>query len=302
MHRNLNITLTALAPIAWGSTYLVTSEWLPADYPITVAMLRALPAGLLLLLFSRHWPTQQQWLQAFVLGGLNFTIFWTCLFVAAYRLPGGVAATLGAIQPLLVMAFAYLIFQQVTPLRAIFAALTGIIGIALLVLKSSVQLDAVGISAALIGTIAMAGGTVLTKKWRNNVPLLTFTSWQLTAGGILLLPLSLLLEPALPPFNTQHILSFIWLGVFGAALSYAAWFRGIAILGTVPASILMFLSPVTAILLGWLILEQSLNMSQIMGCGIIFISIILAQRPPNSLTTRQNKASQETTLQSCNSE
>lgn len=237
MRHNLNIFLTALAPIAWGSTYLVTSEWLPAGYPITVAMLRALPAGLLLLLFARHWPSQQQWLQAFVLGGLNFTIFWICLFVAAYRVPGGVAATLGAIQPLLVMAFAYLIFQQTVSLRAISCALAGIIGVALLVLRSSIQLDAMGVGAALIGAIAMAGGTVLTKKWRTDVPLLTFTSWQLTAGGLLLLPLSFIFEPPLPPLTAPHILSFIWLGVFGAALSYAAWFRGIAVLGAVPVSI-----------------------------------------------------------------
>ncbi|CAI2931745.1 protein of unknown function [Aminobacter niigataensis] len=49
MSRNSDLLLTAIAPAIWGSTYIVTTEFLPAGYPLTVAMLRALPAGLLLL-------------------------------------------------------------------------------------------------------------------------------------------------------------------------------------------------------------------------------------------------------------
>ena len=47
MARNTDVLLTAIAPAIWGSTYLVTTELLPQGYPLTVAMLRALPAGLL---------------------------------------------------------------------------------------------------------------------------------------------------------------------------------------------------------------------------------------------------------------
>ena len=57
-------------------------------------MLRALPAGLLLLLFVRQLPQGVWWPRVFLLGALNFSVFWAMLFVAAYRLPGGVAATL----------------------------------------------------------------------------------------------------------------------------------------------------------------------------------------------------------------
>ena len=74
-----------------------------------MATLRALPAGLLLLLFVRQLPQGVWWPRVFLLGALNFSVFWAMLFVAAYRLPGGVAATLGAIQPLLVIALARLL-------------------------------------------------------------------------------------------------------------------------------------------------------------------------------------------------
>ena len=100
MSRSSDLLLTALAPAIWGSTYVVTTLMLPADYPLTVAMLRALPAGILLLLAVRQLPQGVWWLRAFILGALNFSVFWALLFVAAYRLPGGVAATLGAVQPL----------------------------------------------------------------------------------------------------------------------------------------------------------------------------------------------------------
>jgi len=221
MNHYQDMMLTATAPIIWGTTYWVTSEYLPADYPITVAMLRALPAGLFLLLLVRHWPTKTQWLQATILGGLNFTIFWVCLFIAAYRLPGGVAATLGAIQPLIVMALSYIVLRQTVSIHAIFCAIAGIFGVALLVLQSSINLDGIGITAALCGALAMALGTILTKKWRGEIPLLTFTSWQLTAGGLLLLPLAWGLEPALPSLTMHHILGLSWLSIAGAAISYS---------------------------------------------------------------------------------
>ena len=54
--RNGDVLLTAIAPAIWGSTYLVTTGLLPQGYPLTVAMLRALPAGLILLLLVRRLP------------------------------------------------------------------------------------------------------------------------------------------------------------------------------------------------------------------------------------------------------
>ena len=54
MSRPTDTILTAMAPMVWGSTYFVTTEFLPDVYPLTVAMLRALPAGLILLLIVRQ--------------------------------------------------------------------------------------------------------------------------------------------------------------------------------------------------------------------------------------------------------
>lgn len=278
MQRNLDLILTAVAPAIWGSTYLVTTELLPQGYPLTVSVIRALPAGLLLLLAVRRLPHGIWWLRVLMLGALNFSIFWAMLFVSAYRLPGGVAATVGAIQPLIVILLAHVLLGSSARLAAIVAAAAGIGGVALLILTPHAALDPVGIAAGLAGAVSMAFGTVLTRKWQPPVSPLAFTAWQLTAGGLLLLPMALWLEPALPPLTGANLLGLAYLGLIGAALTYILWFRGIAKLGPAAVSPLGFLSPLTAVILGWWWLGQALSPAQILGIVVVLGSIWLGQR------------------------
>jgi|UPI0004B17633 probable blue pigment (indigoidine) exporter len=273
-----DLLLTAIAPAIWGSTYVVTTEFLPNFPPMTVAMLRALPAGLLLLLIVRQLPTGIWWARIFMLGALNFSIFLSMLFIAAYRLPGGVAATVGAVQPLLVVFLAYFVLASPIRLVSILAALTGAAGVALLVLTPRAALDPIGVMAGLAGAASMACGMVLSRKWQPPVSLLTFTAWQLTAGGLLLVPVALLLEPAIPVLTMTNVLALTWLGLIGMALTYLLWLRGVTRLDSSVVSPLLLLSPVTAVLLGWLFLDQTLTALQIAGGIFVIGSIWLGQR------------------------
>lgn len=278
MRRNADLFLTALAPTIWGSTYVVTTLMLPPGYPLTVAMLRALPAGILLLLWGRALPHGVWWLRVFVLGALNFSVFWALLFVAAYRLPGGVAATLGAIQPLVVIALARLLLGSPVRGLSVAAALAGLAGVAMLVLTPKAALDPIGVAAGLGSAASMALGTVLSRRWQPPVSALTFTSWQLTAGGILLVPAALLLEAPLPHFTLVNVMGIAWLGLIGAALTYVLWFRGVARLEPAAVSSLGFLSPLSATVLGWAILGQSLSPLQLAGMAVVVGSVWLSQR------------------------
>lgn len=280
--RASDLLLTAIAPAIWGSTYIVTTEFLPDYSPMTVAMLRALPAGLLLLLVVRQLPTGIWWLRIFILGALNFSIFWSMLFVSAYRLPGGVAATVGAVQPLIVIFLAAAVLGSTIRTISVLAAMIGLAGVALLVLTPQATLDPVGIAAGLAGAVSMAFGTVLTRKWQPPVSLLAFTAWQLTAGGLLLVPAALLVEPSVPLPTMPNLLGLVWLGLIGAALTYILWFRGIARLDSPVVSSLGFLSPVTAVLLGWAFLNQTLTGLQIAGVCLVIGSIWLGQRSNRS--------------------
>ncbi|MDN4173447.1 hypothetical protein QWY28_10870 [Nocardioides sp. SOB77] len=86
------VALAAVAPTAWGTTYLTAEALLPPDRPLFGAAVRALPAGLLLLAWCRRLPRGDWWWRAVVLGLCNIGLFFPVLFLAAYALPGGLAA------------------------------------------------------------------------------------------------------------------------------------------------------------------------------------------------------------------
>ena len=109
---------TALAPMMWGSTNLVTTEILPPNRPFTAALIRVLPAGLLLLAWTRRLPRRGEWGFVALLGFLNIGFFQAMLFVAAYRLPGGLAAVLSSTQTLMVLVFTWLIGKTMPPKAA----------------------------------------------------------------------------------------------------------------------------------------------------------------------------------------
>ncbi|OCP07494.1 MULTISPECIES: EamA family transporter [unclassified Ensifer] len=277
-NRTVDLALTALAPAIWGSTYLVTTEFLPAGYPLTVAMLRALPAGLLLLLIVRRLPEGIWWPRTFILGALNFSFFWAMLFVSAYRLPGGVAATVGAVQPLIVILLSRVFLGSPIRTLSVVAGLAGIVGVGLLVLTPGATLDPLGVLAGLAGAVSMAFGTVLSRHWAPPVPPLTFTAWQLAAGGLLLVPVVLFFEPSLPSLTVANMLGLAYLGLIGAAFTYLLWFRGLSRLEPSAVSPLGFLSPVVAILLGWGVLGEQLTPVQALGILVVFVSVWLSQR------------------------
>lgn len=274
-NRTTLILLTALAPALWGTTYLTTSLFLPPDRPLLAATLRALPAGLLLLIVCRRLPRGAWWWKSWVLGVLNIGAFFALLFVAAYRLPGGVAAIVGGIQPLIVALLASrLLHERLTP-RTLIAGVAGVFGVALITLQAQARLDALGLLAAAGGTVAMALGIVLTRRWGSPAAPLTTTAWQLMTGGLTLLVLLFVFEGlptvALTPVN---VAAYAYLSLVGTAFAYVMWFRGIAALPASTTAFLGLVSPVVAIVLGWAVAHQALSAVQLAGVAVVLGSIV----------------------------
>ena len=271
------VLATALAPVAWGTTYAVTTELLPPGRPLLAATLRALPVGLLLVAIARRRPPTAEWLKVAVLGTLNVGAFFALLFVAAHRLPGGVAATLGAVQPLLAAGLAALLLAERVRSRTLVAGALGIVGVALLVLRADAALDGWGVAAGLAGTASMATGVVLTKRWGRSLPLLAMTGWQLVAGGLVLTPTMLLVEGPPPALTAENVVGHVWLGVVGTALAYALWFRGVESLPVQQVSLLGLCSPLVATAVGWLLLDQSLAPDQVAGAAFVLAALRIGQ-------------------------
>ncbi|MGH9971070.1 MAG: EamA family transporter [Pyrinomonadaceae bacterium] len=272
-----DVLLTALAPIIWGTTYFVTTQFLPPNRPLFVSTIRATPIGLLMLAGLRELPKGISLLRTSVLGTLNIGLFFALLFTAAYRLPGGVVATLMAIQPLLVALLAWVILAEHPALRTFLAAAFGLLGVTLIVLGPTAPLDTVGVIAGLAATLVMASGTVLTKRWGRSAPLVVFTSWQLVAGGLILLPFALVVEGSPPTLTTRNLFGFAWLGMVGTGIAYTLWFRGLGKLKASTVALLGLLSPVSAVLLDLLLLQKSFSRVQVGGAALVLGSIVISQ-------------------------
>jgi probable blue pigment (indigoidine) exporter len=260
---------TVLAPVSWGTTYVAITEFLPAGRPLLVAAMRVVPAGVILLLagagVSRWRPRGGDWWRTATLATFNFGIFFPLLVVAVYHLPGGVAAAAGGLQPLLVAGFTCLLGGPRPRPRDLAVGVVAALGVALVVLRPGAGLDLVGLLAAAGANVSFAVGVVLTKRFPSSANRLADTGWQLLMGGLVLVPLTAVLEGAPPALTGRNLAGFAYLGLIGTALAFVVWFAGIRRLPASVPPLLGLAAPVTGAALGWAVLGQSLSPVQLTG-------------------------------------
>ncbi len=273
--------LTTCAPAAWGTTYLVTERLLPPDRPLLSATLRALPTGLVLLAVTRRLPRGDWWWRAALLGVCNIGMFFPLLFLAAYRLPGGLASTLQATSPLAVMALAALVIGERAGAARVVAAGVGVVGVALLVLRSPGHLDTLGLVGAFGSVAVSALGFVLIKRWTPPVDLLTLVSWQLVVGGLARLPVAWLAEGPPPHLDAGAVGGYLWLMVAGTGLAYWCWFTGLRAMPAGAVSLIGLVNPVVGTTLGVAVAGEAFGPLQALGVVLVLGGVVAGQ--PGSL-------------------
>jgi len=280
--------LTAVAPISWGTTYLVTTEFLPPHRPLLAGMLRALPVGMLLVAPTRELPSGVWWWRILVLGTLNVGAAFACIFIAAYRLPGGVAATIAAAQPCFVLLVAWQLLAERPSARRVIAACTGFVGVGLLAFAPEAHLDPLGLVAAVLNPVVIAFGTVLTQHWGRPTSLGAFTGWQLVVGGLLLVPLAFVIEGPVPALTPSNVLALVYLGLVGTGLAYWLWFRGIERISASTVTFLVLLVPLVAAGLDFVVLHRRLTPTQLVGASLVLGSVVAAgPREPAGATLEE---------------
>ena len=285
------IALTALAPAVWGTTYIVTTHALPTGHPVFAALMRTLPAGTLALALTRRLPSGQWWWKSLVLGALNMACFFPLLFVAAQRLPGGVAATLGAAQPIIVAGLAVVVLSERPSAWRLMWGGIGVVGVALVVLGPQAGLDVLGVTAGLGGAVSMGLGVVLTKRWGkpDRVSALSLAGWQLTGAGLLLVVPALLIDGVPTGIDATAVAGYSWLGLVGGLAAYVLWFEGIRRLPVTPTALLGLLSPLTAALLGHVIAGEVLSPIQLLGFALALTAMTAGQLAPPSSRSSSRK-------------
>lgn len=267
----------AIAPIAWGSTYFVTREFLPADIPLWGAVLRALPAGVLLLVIRRQLPRGAWWWRSVVLGALNMGAFFALVYVAAQLLPTSIASTIMATSPIVMMAFAWLLVSERLRALPLVGAVVGLAGVVLMLVTGAASVDPWGVAASIAAMSMSSLGYILAKRWGGGVDLLALTSWQLIAGGAMLVPFAFAVEGAPPALDAPALAAFGYVSIVATALAFVAWFGGLRHLDAGTVGLIGLLNPVTGVLLGVLVAGETLSMQQLVGLALVFVGIVMGQ-------------------------
>ncbi|MEU9043050.1 MULTISPECIES: EamA family transporter [unclassified Kitasatospora] len=272
---------TALAPLTWGANYYVTHAYLPADRPLWGAALRALPAGLLLLALARRRPHGPWWWRSALLGLLNTAVFFVLLYLASQLLPTSAAATVMAASPLAMLLTAWALAGQ-RPRRAHLAgAVVGLAGVALALfggLGTGGATGWTGLATSAAAMLVSSVGYVLAARWREGADPLAATSWQLTAGGLMLLPLAAATEGAPPAMDTPTLLAFAYTTLIATALAFTCWFAGLRHLPAGTVGLLGLLNPLAGVLLGTALDGDPFGVRQ--GAGLVLVAAgILLGRP-----------------------
>ncbi|MEV4264337.1 EamA family transporter [Kribbella sp. NPDC049584] len=269
--------VTAIAPVAWGTNYFVTHEYLPTGHPLYGAVFRALPAGLLLLCVARRLPRGVWWWRSLLLGVCNMGAFFALIYLASQLLPVSLASTIMSASPLTMALFAWALLAERPTVPVLAGAAAGIAGVCLLLGAGATTVNLRGVAASAAALTMSSFGYVLAKKWgRADGPIET-TAWQLIAGGLVLIPFAVIFEGDPPELDLPAIGGFAYVGLVATALAFTAWFTGLRHLSAATVGLIGLLNPVTGVLLGVLVSGEVLTIQQVLGLGLVLFGITLSR-------------------------
>ncbi|OIK01031.1 EamA family transporter [Streptomyces monashensis] len=271
------VALTAVAPVAWGTNYFVTHEFLPADRPLYGAALRALPAGLVLLALRRRRPRGAWWWRSAVLGLLNMSVFFVLVYAASQLLPTSVAATVMAVSPLTMILIAWPLVSERPRTAHLACAAIGLAGVCLMLLTGTEGVSVPGVLASAAAMLVSSFGHILAKRWSAGADVLASTAWQLTAGGLFLLPVAAAVEGPPPALSTSTLLAFGYVALVATALAFTAWFTGLRHLPAGTVGLIGLLNPVTGVLLGTAVAGETVTVQQLCGLVLVLAGVVLGQ-------------------------
>lgn len=280
----MNTLLYIFLCIVWGTTWLAIKIGLQEIPPFLGAFIRMLLAAFILIIYNR---TTSQSLPGNLKDKLK--IAWPGLFIfgVSYALAyfgmkyinSGMAAVFFATLPLFVAPFVPIMVKSE---KITFQSFIGIIigfGGVVVIFNGSISMDENAILGAILFlcSSSIAGFfTVYQKVYLTKSPIFPMLAWQFTVGGLFLLLLSALTETwSGDYYNFTAVGSILYLTIFGSILSFAGYYRLLRYIATLKMSMIAFITPITALFVGYLVLDEKLGFYDAVGASLVLISIII---------------------------
>jgi len=267
--------------LLWGSSFFFVEVVISELPPLTIVFLRVVLAAVALWFFAiviglRPPVTLGAWTAFFIMGLLNNVIPFTLIVWGQTHIASGLASILTATAPLFTVIVAGILLadERTTPMKLIGVTL-GFFGVILMIGPSALSglgVDVLAQISVLGAAMAYAFAGVFGRRFKamGINPVIT-AAGQVTASSIILAPLAFYIDR---PFSLQiphieTIAAIIGLAILSTAVAYILYFRILASAGATNLQLVAFLIPVSAILLGSLVLDETLELIHFLGMALI---------------------------------
>ncbi|MGN4127957.1 DMT family transporter [Lysinibacillus sphaericus] len=275
------IALLLLTTFLMGSSFAIVKLGLLYSSPLLLAAIRFILAGVIMsiiviLLKRPHPTTTGNWLKILTIGAFQTTGVMGCIFLSLRTITASESSILTFTNPLLVVVLATVFAQARYRFYQWGGVVVGLVGV---IITMGAQIDfKIGIIFGILSAVFWAIATLLAKKWGVLFDTWVLSAYQMLFGGLLLVLGSFLLEEPFFIVNSYSITILLWLSILSSIVQFAGWYYLLQKSDPGKTSAFLFLAPFFGVLTGWLILDEPLNSSLLVGGLFIIVGIYLVNR------------------------
>ncbi|HSD62745.1 MAG TPA: EamA family transporter [Ignavibacteriaceae bacterium] len=270
----------------WGSTWLAIRIGLESLTPLYSSGFRFLLASLLIYLWMRFKRIELQKDKISIrfyltMGLFTFIIPFAFIYWAEQFVPSGLASVLFAVYPFFIVLFSYFIIPSerigYSKLIGVVIGFAGILVIFWDDLGGNITSYLTGMFAIVIGGILQAAIAVLIKRYGQHLNPLTMNFIPMTIAGFSLLALGIIIEDFNTlRFNADALLSIAYLGIFGSIVTFTSYFWLLKRVNVILLSLVAFITPIVALILGWLTYHEALTAYHFWGSMLVLTGLLWA--------------------------
>jgi drug/metabolite transporter (DMT)-like permease len=290
-----------LLSVVWGAAFLFIRTAVQEVSPLTVVAVRLTIAAIVLvpaaLLTRSAMPPRASWPSLLFMATFNNVIPFTLITAAEEHISSSLAATLIGTMPLFVLVVTWLFATEQPTLEKVAGLLIGFIGAVVLIgpdLRDFTNASTLAELAVLAASVSYAASTVVARQYSRGAPL-ALASGQMVIGALMAVPLALAFD-GVPDvgISLKAALALLALGTLSSGLAYIIFFTLVQRVAATKVSIVSYLIPIVATILGWLVYDEAIGVNLFLGLALILVGVMTVNGSIRLLAGRFSGGSLET--------